>query len=1110
MSQFQQPNRRPAPGVVDLGTGRQANMQQRNLRAGAIGSRGVMGGQSLRGTDSAVRANSVDAVSYLLGEAAQGVNSYTRNIQAIKGAFETRGRNKLKELDARRDADIANGMAEEEVNINHRKRLSELRASGEIDKDLDAFGALNKSFVAADKATDTDIAKRELKELETKLAQAAHTPQGRIDAIEALRVKYNKSQVGDILRDKLNSMTLQAEGAKTQQEVQRDVRATKASVKHQHDAEMTSAGVLLDVFNSEGIVLTDSNAQARITDLYIDKYYGDALEAASSENRAYIRNMAIDHLVPIVAQDMGIAQAEIKRNNVAAEHMNATAELDTLLQEDITQFDILSSWGAPNHRRQTSVSFSRAASLSYDQTDRSMSKGEYMYSEVLLKQGISLARNADDPIEAMRRLRGVMPEDLQSAVDLGWIPEGVIQKDGTIVPTTQEAWNTKRGQWMDQLRTAQLEASTGAFAQMAENNSGSIENLLDLTSSLVDMAGFQGPVGLSDDGTSIDMPTGLSMEGEAYNKIWTSIQTPMNRLLKAQAEANQPGFIDAAITSGSLEVATTITRGLDKQVPTADTVSNSSTLNFISNAPNLESIEQWLDSYKTSDRLGNEVLPEFFREYDDLVKKARNSNISPGSPQFRGMLHGIGVRAWQNGPGMTTGDESSSGLRILVPTSTQTYVTNSFYGTEKGDGPLESGPAAAGIATLWGSLANEDARRKVFGDRYNDARLTFKSHNRDGNWNDENLGWDGVVTNATANRQLRAEGFKTFQQIIGDGVEPVEFVQAAVDMIMSPALSSEGSVPAGGEVAELAVYTAVRKHKAEIVKTLTDELGIDPEEDSLWYSQALPLMRGISADIALDVAEAISTRREEAGSEEGFAKLVAEALDERLSRALDGRVWVGGQIQDDPTGSFANAARQMRERNIDNPNSNESMFNYYTEAPFSAVSNRSGRGESEDGMAETFYAMFPALDRDAMDQDALFAKARERAGDREELTAKDLIAAHYAITTGGDDGIFGDEGMFRDTRLNTRRLSSGGAYSMRFELPNLSGAAVYGMLEFAPPVDVRSSNPIDLPRSVHYVPPVARVIDPESGATTGRGIAAGGNQTHVPGLTKNGQAVPAR
>ena len=48
MSQFQQPNRRPAPGVVDLGTGRQAEMEQRNLSAGAFGSRGVMGGESLQ------------------------------------------------------------------------------------------------------------------------------------------------------------------------------------------------------------------------------------------------------------------------------------------------------------------------------------------------------------------------------------------------------------------------------------------------------------------------------------------------------------------------------------------------------------------------------------------------------------------------------------------------------------------------------------------------------------------------------------------------------------------------------------------------------------------------------------------------------------------------------------------------------------------------------------------------------------------------------------------------------------------------------------------------------------------------------------------------------
>ena len=1089
MTQFQQPSRRNAPGVVDLGTGRQADMQQRNMQVGSVGSRGVIGGQSLRGTDSPIVANTVadnvDPVASLLGAVSTGIDEGLRAQQqaearrrALKRRREEEAAAELAHLETLKTNDIADGLDDETVTRNHLDRIRKLRGSNVIGKDLDAYGRLNSELVRTDRASDTDIAKRELDRLDEKLAKVAYSPSKRLELIDGLRNQYKGTQVGSILSDNLNKKYNAALGAQAQMQFQQEVKKDTDRVLRLHTRDFPDAGSILAELNSQNIVASSDEAYDQLLAVYRDKYFGAQIQAAPPLQKEAIEDLAFRTLSPLVARDLGIADRQIQENNLYAEQIAAVGDLHDMLTGDTADFDAIEAEGGPSHQEQSAIAFSRAAGLAFDQADSALPKGEYMFQDFLLKQGVDLARNSEDPIEAMKRLRGVIPEDLQNAVDQGWIPKGTDPGD----------WQVKRDSWMSQLRTVQLKATTGAFAQLAENNSGSIENLLVLASSLSDMAGFQGPVGLSGDGTSIDMPTGLSMEGDAYNKIWTSIQTPMTKLLEAQAEANQPGFLDAAITSGSLDIAADITRGQDKALPDADTISRSATLRFISEAPNLEAIEQWLDSYKQSDEMGNEVLPEFFHEYDGLVKRARRSNIDPGSPQFRGMLHGLGVRAWQNGPGMTTGDESSSGLRILVPTSTQTYVTNSFYGTKKGDGPLESGPAAAGIATLWGSLGNEDARRKVFGDRYNDARLTFKSHNRDGNWNDEDLGWDGVVTNPTANRAQRAEGFSKTQDILG-GEDPIEFVQAAVDLVMSPALA-EGALPQAGDITGLAVYSALGGHKDDIIKSLADELGIDPEETDLWYAQALPLMQGIAADVALDIAEAVGTRPEDAGSTEGFAQIVADALDDRLSRALDGRVWVGGEIQDDPTGSFANAAKQMRERNIDNPNSSGSMFNYYTEAPFAAVSSRTGRGESEDGMAETFYAMFPALDRDAMDQDALFAKARERAGDRKELTAKDLIAAHYVLTT-GDDGIFGDEGMFRDVKLNTRRVSSGGAYSMRFELPNLSGGEVYGMLEFAPPVDVRSSNPIDVPRSVHYVPPPARVISsPTGNAVTDMGSGA--------------------
>ena len=1035
MSQFQQPNRRPAPGVVDLGTGRQANMQQRNLRVGADGSRGVMGGQSLRGTDTAVRANTVDAVSYLLGEAAQGVGNYAKSVQAMKGAFEQRGQQKLQDLDARRTADIENGLDEETVNINHRKRLSDLRASGEIDEDLNAFAALNKSFVAADRATDSDIAQRELNTLQEKLAQTAHSPAGRIKAIDALRSKYKGTQVGDILSRQVDSMYNQAVGAKTQLEFKRDVQATSAAVTAQHDAEFTSAGVLLDTFNKEGIVLTDSNARADIMELYIDKYYGEALEAASPENRDLIREMAIDHLSPMIAKDMGIARQEIQRNDVVLEHMNATAELDTLLQEDTDMFDTLSSWGAPTHRQQTSVAFSRAASLSYDQTDRKLPKGEYMYNEVLLKQGISLARNADDPIEAMRRLRGVMPEDLQSAVDLGWIPEGA----------TQEAWNTKRSQWMDTLRTAQLEASKGAFAAAAGTRAGDVVGLLELGQNLVDMAGYDGPLGLTEDGNAMQAPTGLSTEGEAYNEIWGAIQRPLTKALEASKDVEEMGFVEAVMRSGDLDMAADATLGPDKKLPEESTLSRSALLRYPSEAQSLDEIEAFYSSF-ADPKTG--VLPPFFHEYKGLVDRARNSNIDPSNPAFRGMLHGIGIRAWQNGAGKTTGIDSASGLRIVVPSSTRTFITNAFDG-HKG-GPLDNDIAA--IATLYETL-DADARAEVFGKHLADARLTAAAYKRDGNWDEETLSWEGVSLPEEITIEHRRDGWADLTSV-GKGLTPDEMVQHGVDMILDPtaALAAAGDMGDMDPV-KLSVFSELADLKDGIVDRLTEDLGIDVDETPEWGLQVAQFEQGIGTRVALSLAADVGQDPTLAQNSERLAKRMGEHLEAEFGKAFRGLASVGGQLHDDPTGAILRAVKDGED------NSAQGVFDHFLGGPWDKTAEAVGRDASNESQARTLFAMFPTLDEDLAEPDALVAEASRIAGSR-TVTGKDMLAAYFSLS---DAPINPDAGVFRDVQLDTRRINET-AVSSRFLLPNAAGGSLIGNLEFVPPVHVEDGRTVRMPK----------------------------------------------
>ena len=1035
MSQFQQPNRRPAPGVVDLGTGRQANMESRNLNAGAIGSRGVTGGQSLRGTDSAVEANRIDPVGYLMGEAAQGMSNFVSARKEVKASFERRGQRQLADLEARRTADIDNGLDEETVNINHRKRLSELRASGEIDKDLDAFAALNKSFVAADKATDTDIAKRELKALELKLAESAHSPSARIKAIDSLRTKYKGTQVGDILSDRVDSMYSQAVGAKTQIEFQRDVRATNLAVTNQHNAEMTSAGVLLSTFNAEGIVLTDSDAQARITDLYIDKYYGTALEAASPENRDYIRELAIEHLTPIIAKDMGIAQQEIERNNVVLEHMNATAELDTLLQEDTAMFDTLSSWGAPTHRQQTSVSFSRAASLSYDQTDRKLPKGEYMYNEVLLKQGISLARNADDPIEAMRRLRGVMPEDLQSAVDLGWVPEGA----------TQEAWDTKRSQWMDKLRTAQLEASKGAFSAAAGTRAGDVVGLLELGQDLVDMAGYDGPLGLTEDGNAMQAPTGLSTEGEAYNEIWGAIQRPLTKALEASKDAEEMGFVEAVMRSGDLDMAADATLGPDKKLPEESTLSRSALLRYPSEAQSLDEIEAFYSSF-ADPKTG--VLPPFFHEYKGLVDRARKSNIDPSNPAFRGMLHGIGIRAWQNGAGKTTGIDSDSGLRIVVPSSTRTFITNAFDG-HKG-GPLDNDIAA--IATLYETL-DVDAREEVFGKHLADARLTAAAYKRDGKWDEETLSWEGVSLPEEITIEHRRDGWADLTRV-GKGLTPDEMVQHGVDMILDPtaALAAAGDMGDMDPV-KLSVFSELAEIKDGIVDRLTEDLGIDVDETPEWGHQVAQFEQGIGTRVALALAADVGQDPTLAQNSERLAKRMGEHLEAEFGRAFRGMTSVGGQLHDDPTGAIARAAKDGKD------SSSQGVFDHFLGGPWDKTAEAVGRDTSNESQARTLFAMFPTLDETLAEPDALVAEASRIAGSR-TVTGKDMLAAYFSLS---DAPINPDAGVFRDVQLDTRRINET-AVSSRFLLPNAAGGSLIGNLEFVPPVHIEDGRTVRMPK----------------------------------------------
>ena len=529
MSQFQQP-RQPAPGVVDLGTGRQARMSQSNMNAGAFGSRGVTGGQSLRGTDSARRGNNVDPLAYLLGSAAQGMQSFVQSEALVKQSYEKRAKEQLQSLENARLLDEQNNLSPEQVTDNHLKRLQDFKNSNSIDKDLDAYGVLNTSISKAQGLDDTDTANAKWREAQTKLAEKAHSQSEQKAILEALQEDIKKTpRVAALLKDKIHTSLTQVDGAIATREYAQEKLQMQDALQVKRNNRFDSPTEVLEWMSSKKppILTTDENRLQALTEAYFQEFFPDIANEQDPETRKRLEEEHFSLIAPMVIKDLADVDEQLKMNAHAAERVHATQEFTTALEGGFSHIPV-------DPAELVQSTFAKQANLMYDQLPPQgrRPRTEHM-RELFLKQGVEQARDSATPLKAFHRMRRSIPMDVNTAMSLGWAPRPNENEDKRAM--TQEEWDQYRDRLITDLRGAQIKAAAEPFARRVQAAGSDIPQLMQVAGELADLAGVAHPIELFSDPNTIGHPHGMTEFGEEYNALFAKIATPLRRAI-ANAE----------------------------------------------------------------------------------------------------------------------------------------------------------------------------------------------------------------------------------------------------------------------------------------------------------------------------------------------------------------------------------------------------------------------------------------------------------------------------------------------------------------------------------------------------------------------------------------------
>ncbi len=524
----------------DLGTGRQYVNTQNNMNRSRMDIAPLQGGQSLRGTDSQYTANNVDAVSYLLGSAAQGVQNFMSAKNTMQQAFESQAQKEIDVINNEHAKRLEGGMAPEEATELYLNDTRELYKSGKINKNLKAAQTLNSQLLKAQGANNKDIATRVLEKLALDRAKVASNPELRRDLLDSPEISiYEGTQVGSLIKSKLAEYRTADEQAISVRNYGEDLAHMQSAFKNSLAKDFPTTESMMDFMNQAGIDWDSPEAASEMGLHLLATHWDPVIDGARPEAQEGLRRMAATYVAPEVTKRLEMVRQKVRENEQTANKARGVATFEAVFKDGT-----LTSASAYSQARETfgpdsaesmialgvRTEAARGLNTIWDGSNQTGNKADFFFNTIST-EGTAMAADSADPIGAFRRQRMMIPGSVAEAESLGWLSPDEADN------TDEAAWQARVTQWTSDLREAQLTASIKPFKAAIDQAAGDPIRLSQAMDDLFEIAGpdflgdekYEGLNLTSDDSDNFIRPLVYSGEGTVFQNIYNDIATAANK-----------------------------------------------------------------------------------------------------------------------------------------------------------------------------------------------------------------------------------------------------------------------------------------------------------------------------------------------------------------------------------------------------------------------------------------------------------------------------------------------------------------------------------------------------------------------------------------------------
>ena len=967
MSQFQQPqdNKYVRPGVQDLGTGRQferLSVSQRGIGStgGGRGGRFVQG-QSRTGTG----LSGVDPLAQLLGAASSGISAFLEADQTMVKAVDARTNQQLDELEQQRQDDLVrvdpttgNVMSPEAAADLHRERLDNWRKkNGPLSKRGTARAKYKGMKRDAIKAISDFDFENEYLGIQDLITSFGGDETMTIEALEQWVSRYEGTPYEEAAirqtREQLNS----TRARKVNREIGEDMRETQHRFKGllveegfgRFDAEkefIPDPAKIHEFATSRNIDLSDEEAHLQLGEEFLGMMDSrlSGLDFASRE--AVIRNWSA--MFDKEANNF-VYMAKSYQQDIERENANASNARDwmTVLENpysvsaaSVAQDALGKSTrdigpvAAEDRRQEAMVTFSRTAPAEYDKispavrsTHTAIDKGR-AYAKTLVTDTVAAAGRVEDPelaIQILNNGRQAIPETLEEAVAMGWIPMVNGAPRGGL---DEKGWQDVRTALDQEIRAAQAKHAEPFFADAAAiavqtRDMGALQRLGD---QLIVLAGEEetaqgrpGGFGLSEDGQSVKVLP-LSVAGEVFGGLETRLLTAYNQLLSKTSSGAGESRVMTALRGGERGLGYEMKiNGKDVEVPRshfeASTAFNMPAEMFDDLIASGMSVKDATEKIKEeliatmADKDGN--LPPMVMETLASLGMIPDNGAPPA--MARGMLALGPSLGYQR----TTGSTAGEGHRNIVGRQAQGMIADIMARANKAGGPGLVGDDALTIATMYMAAGTAEMREALFpnaDDRLMARRASVLLKSTGTHMDGDEFRWSGATSEDFRGQDMTftnvAAGYEFMEAAHQGGVVGFDKLENnMVEALLDPMAGlPDGGVPSPVQLAILKMKSA----EANYLPELKESLGLPAETDMKLWLATNTNVTSIRDEISLRVANFLGTGEGQTAAQnpEEMAEALGSIVTEAITNRVQGNAIFDGFMREDKTGGI----RQLQQR----------------------------------------------------------------------------------------------------------------------------------------------------------------------------------------------------